>query len=794
MGRQKQHLLSYALLLIFAINSVSSNETTTVQNNAETTTEKLIEVYQEHKIDINNTIAEVQRILALDPNLPRLSREEIMVLLDNITKTDEQLLKQNKTTEEANRDQRAIMYVMPYNPQNYSNIQELYTKAPVVHIVANSSDPNLSTLRPIRTRLPTFRTTTTTSSPRDDLIEEDISDVQIKMNSETGVQGTTTEKVHITQNISEIMESQTEFTTTTKLPEIVLPTKITKMYENIPKPIISFTTTNEPIEFTTTKRPYIQRGSIRYPNHRYPEDMKPEPFTTRAPESALKIMEAPKLNEKSKRKEEKHPQYKPGIVEDEVIKIPAQVHKRRRPYPQIPVTTTTTERVFKVTPTPSKTTEFDFVYFKEATTKKSPVDDNFDFVHFKDEIDSNVAVPETNGNEAPDFGFSNNFKEIIDNIDLSQSETKKNPNGKYSSSYVETRLKKKPSTPPPMRENVKDILASIGLFPAPSTTTTTKPDWSAGAEGLDPEMKELLMTFGLIPNPNDNGNKAVRFADDFSDPEPSKPMVTKESYVNFKPLPDSAPSRQDMQQFLSKFGLVGENHRDQKSIKNEEKPKPNPTKHQELQSLPEIDEDLLPEGMKDVLEDIGLMQRKKAGQKVKQHISNPTEEASKEELQKLELLLATIKQLEKLNGTQISQADLDALDLKNIQKLSDSINNSTSKDIKQLSEQEPDFLNPVTVEDLQNLLQANEKFKRQNNASSNTASASDLAASFPGMTDTNSTSSIAEAPIPQPRRNGLYFLLDWNSFLEVGDDDRTKVNIRFAPKVGDPARFVPVGP
>ncbi|GBP74847.1 hypothetical protein EVAR_55345_1 [Eumeta japonica] len=48
-----------------------------------------------------------------------------------------------------------------------------------------------------------------------------------------------------------------------------------------------------------------------------------------------------------------------------------------------------------------------------------------------------------------------------------------------------------------------------------------------------------------------------------------------------------------------------------------------------------------------------------------------------------------------------------------------------------------------------------------------------------------------DSTLPPPRKNGFYWMLDWNSFLEVGLDDR-KVNIRFEPKLGDPQMFLPI--
>ncbi|CAG4959464.1 unnamed protein product [Parnassius apollo] len=67
------------------------------------------------------------------------------------------------------------------------------------------------------------------------------------------------------------------------------------------------------------------------------------------------------------------------------------------------------------------------------------------------------------------------------------------------------------------------------------------------------------------------------------------------------------------------------------------------------------------------------------------------------------------------------------------------------------------------------------------------ASISDLEESFGGAAPAEPGDSV----LPPPRKNGFYWMLDWNSFLEVGDGD-TKVNIRFEPKLGDPQMFLPV--
>lgn len=76
-------------------------------------------------------------------------------------------------------------------------------------------------------------------------------------------------------------------------------------------------------------------------------------------------------------------------------------------------------------------------------------------------------------------------------------------------------------------------------------------------------------------------------------------------------------------------------------------------------------------------------------------------------------------------------------------------------------------------------------------AEDSSPSLSDLAESFGGG-DTASEAPATEQ-LPSPRPNGLYFYVDWNTFLNVGSEDtKNRVNLRFAPKVGNPRLFLPV--
>jgi len=73
-------------------------------------------------------------------------------------------------------------------------------------------------------------------------------------------------------------------------------------------------------------------------------------------------------------------------------------------------------------------------------------------------------------------------------------------------------------------------------------------------------------------------------------------------------------------------------------------------------------------------------------------------------------------------------------------------------------------------------------------------SLSQLAESFGGGETASSPPVIDEIITPGPERpkNGLYFYVDWNSFLTVNRGQKNQVNLRFAPKAGNPNHFIKV--
>ncbi|KAJ8970367.1 hypothetical protein NQ314_001279 [Rhamnusium bicolor] len=350
--------------------------------------------------------------------------------------------------------------------------------------------------------------------------------------------------------------------------------------------------------------------------------------------------------------------------------------------------------------------------------------------------------------------------------------------------------KPNPATKAPSaeEEDIKNMLAAFGMLPLKTTTTTAIPDISSVADNLSPEMKDLLVSFGLIPNPQETLASASQVVESYN---PVKAEVKPESYVGFKPLPEDQSSRHEMEELLARFGL-GRSSRQEKSL---------PKKREEHLSF-----DAVPDEFKGVLDDIGLTNRQgkmiKAETLIKtldkQHVFNPVDKqyASNEELEKLNKLLDVVKQLEKINGT-VTDEDLKNIDVDNLRELVSSLNEENR--IVPLDEQNAP--NPVNYDYGLN----KNDVKRQENSSSTTtpipttteeaktSNLKDLEDSFGGLSD---SSPATETPTPetttQARRTGFYYLVDWNTFLDIDDQKGKRVNLRFQPTIGDPKRFYSV--
>ncbi|XP_066257381.1 uncharacterized protein [Euwallacea similis] len=83
-----------------------------------------------------DTIREVERLIKANSDLPRLTRGEILDILENITKHEQSSLMKSIGT---NRDPKAFMVVKAYTPalgsEEESNMESFYTKPPVTSII-----------------------------------------------------------------------------------------------------------------------------------------------------------------------------------------------------------------------------------------------------------------------------------------------------------------------------------------------------------------------------------------------------------------------------------------------------------------------------------------------------------------------------------------------------------------------------------------------------------------------------------------------------------------------------------
>ncbi|KAF2881326.1 hypothetical protein ILUMI_24842 [Ignelater luminosus] len=713
---------------------------------------------------LDKTVREVESLINANSTLPRLTRGEILEIIENITKSDLLEAQQKLNNKSKERDQKAVMLVMPYTPgkSDEGEMQELFTKPPVTKIIGESVKVSEPRVKPThkRRRRPTSQTT---KGPQGafygEVFPEPLLDREIitkkpilkeefsKPSIVTYLSTSTTTKepepeITTYRPIQELFPEKTKyikgspFTTTSK--PLTISTEISVVINNSPR-------TEQPNYPKRRRRP--SKHPQRYPNHKYPDEKE---STTLKINEGLQIVESPKLE----------------------------------------------------TATTAKQTSFSFATVPPARPSKP-----HRFTTAKPFL-SEVNLPD-------------DLKSTFEDLDLHDSLNTHPLVYESEQSYAK---------PPPLNDNVKDILASIGVLPS-TTTTTILPGISNVADTLSPDMKELLMSFGLLPDPNVKDNPESVKEEPIGVPTAE---IRPESYVQFKPLPESGVARSEMEELLEQFGLGKRTKglRRQKAVSTEKPPKI-------LSDVPVIDEDILPDYVRGVASDLGLKTRN--GKKIrtaafektmeknkvetpstekpstersstkkpsteKDHVMDPLETsyATQDELEKLNQLLDIIKELERLNGT-ATEEDLKKIDIKNLKDLVGSLNKD---EFVPLDEQEwaPDPLNYDYG------LSKNE-VKRQENTTSvitesvvvvtpsatttttttTTTEASnikDLEDSFGGSSDTGVQATLP--PPTQAPRTGFYYLLDWNSFFEIDDQKGKRVNLRLQPHVGDPKQFLSV--
>nr|CAH7746817.1 unnamed protein product [Callosobruchus chinensis] len=678
--------------------------------------------------DIDDVVLQVERLISSHPNLPRLTRGEILDLLENITASDlEQYQHEHMDSIPRGRNPKAYMVVKAYSPEGdeASKMEELFTKTPVTQIVATkeqhgkdvSPSEEKDSIRELNKKIHRGRKRTTTTTPSIPIIDTSTSGIA------------TTSFPEVTQRLQQSTYPEKPSTVTHHRRRRPTPANDLERTRKV-------STTDTPITtYSSRRRRPIMRNHVsstteEYQNHRYPAQEE----RNRVPSPVLPFGE--KIAEPSQH-------YDPYNSNDDLI----MMENSRK---EVPLAL-------------SRQTEPP--YYQRSSTS------------------------------APNFQPFFPQEALADQASSSSNAHSSRLTYQQQTSYIAD-LEVSPA------ENVA-VSSSTSTTP-PSTTV---PDISPVADNLSSEMRDLLVSFGLIqgPQPIEDVKK-----DDTYNPE--KAEVSPESYIGFKPLPENDDeSRSDMDLLLARFGL-GRNSKSQL-----------PERRSDESTDDSMTFDVVPQQYQGVLEDIGLSTRQ--GKKIRTEALTKTLEkinkytppkanSNQQEVEKLNKLLNIIQQIEKLNKTLTN----DDVDNKKLKEVVESFNVDTITPLDQQNAPNPlNYDNGLSRNEIkreQNKKDATETKAEQEQVQVVTASAKlnteetlsatasaptkeeaatpnlkDLEDSFGGKTDPPTEPPATEAAT---KRSGFYYLVDWNTFLEVDDQKGKRVNLRFQPTIGDPKRFYSV--
>jgi hypothetical protein len=344
------------------------------------------------------------------------------------------------------------------------------------------------------------------------------------------------------------------------------------------------------------------------------------------------------------------------------------------------------------------------------------------------------------------------------------------------------------------------------------------------------DLKKLLKQYGLLDK---NGNPVeiaplplAVVANDpkstlyFNDDEKSKHfdqekvkkqqfLIKAEDYEAFKPLKvkkpinEAAQPQHEVDVIFKQFGLNDHNQNSSKKGETEYK----------ISSKNEAS--YLLASYSSLLENIGI----ETSNKNLKGYRNRMNYTSSNDLKNLQNLLENIKELEKLNKT-LSLKEVEKLNLENY-NFSDALlksgpdptiylsNYSALKnEVKRRQIGSGSGQEPLLESSLEENIDDNSKtdVTTENSLTSSSTTKELLTTKMLTTTEASRIESSTQEkkntledeietiddpePLPPPRRSGFYMLVDWNSFFEVGEDD--KIKVRFDPKIGDPSRFLPV--
>lgn len=784
------------------------------------------------------TLEEVQNILKDSPDLPRLTKGEILDLIENITKQDmEKLRSLNR-----NRTGKSVLLVMPYSPKkNGENMEDLYTKKPVTQLIDNENVTNSENKKFNKNKKNSL-------NPKKD---------------DNRFFGRNVTKINYRMTFPTSSPTEILYDTTSPMTTESTTIEVTTFRRRIRPP-----RTRPP----TTSRPTIRRRrpTISQKKHQEYPIIQSDKFL---PENAIKVTRPPFY--RFTRRTTTAP-----VTESSDLNIAesGQENIYANPPPNIDL----------YSPLVSN---FDT---QDELTRTGPVFKTISNQLFTDDDLTTVTARATTFKPLPvSLLIPEGFENIFKNLNLDSTLNKE--------------------------RILKEAMKASTVLPKTTMVTTTVnsisplPNFEKVADNLSPDMRNLLMTFGLIPNPEEEKVK--------KEETPLRSVGIEdiaETYAGFKPLPENGTPNDELDSLLASFGL-GRNARKSKEIRRiDNKPlldlsvvpesmmgivknlglsdevsirENSSTKNTEKNEMKSIANwaspvynsendriDNFPEKEKVSAEDIGdineLFNLKNAtliesstanypiennstesfvteqdisttefsstshpeGSKLDEldsstieseeenntnevftiqesHKNEVTETTTKgtstsvvfnptyqkiieHEKEQLDKLVELIKALKKINGS-ATEEDFKNFDTETLREFTKVLNESQRTTFLEESDNE---INPLhNFEDV-----SKSKSKRQEAtteslilASEPSISASDSGAITESEVQPNileeSFGKLPEEEIetstPKSFSSGVYYMIDWNTFLEVDNTKGTHVNLRFQPKVGDPGRF-----
>ncbi|XP_011494803.1 PREDICTED: uncharacterized protein LOC105359806 isoform X2 [Ceratosolen solmsi marchali] len=814
--------------------------------------EKVMPSQYEIEGSINRTIEEVEKMIGNNPSLPKLSRGDIVNILYNITSKD-MLSIEDETLgalQKMRSDyQRALMVVLPYKLKSSENLKDLYTKPPIVQILEDGDLDNKKATRLEATYNPS------TYSAHMKVNGDKSSGAPVKMDA------------HYLKTMADVLND-----TNVKFE----PQKYNFNFDLIDQRAEASQTS------IATKRPIYKGTFSRYRTSTqspprleiiYSSTSTRKPTTGNKPDTTIVQNKSTQNILSSDQWQYYAPPsttttHKTTMPDNPLWEPMSAFVPTDAPIKPAPIFVTPSAMINQETTYSNVNNEAIIINVTSTTVKSTPMRQDVELllksiglepIKSTDPKNSIKFMKNTIDSQLNIHSHSNNQNSKLEAVRSNLSNTL------HNNSIASSSLK--------MKDNIKN---------------------------LSPDIQLLFKQFGLQSH-NQNDIPA------FTTPKSTTVTAIINSYTRFKPLPTSSVRDKDFRNFLARFGLGIGASRNEKAM-------------QQLQTTkrPSLI-DAVPENMKRILENIGLIKTSQRGEsKFKEdinfqtqsskiveqttlsseHIFKPYESAieDKEQNNKIKNLLNTVRMVQEgranvqdvqdiandlLSNTKSLENGPDPLKLEAIlnnyknslknevkrqqaQVTSTSTSTATST-LADLDETTPsviattessgsfsesitssplvgdnskepkisqssisstvttqatqpsffdtfdisDYLNKTESDSSNTVTSAESSSTSENSTKSsffdtfdindytnNTADENsakvadanlpDLEASFGGST------AEPDPVIPTRPKTGLYFLVDWNTFLEVGEEGKEKVNLRFAPKVGDRSRFLSV--